>query len=138
MQRHDAQLMRAAAPPVAALTAGAAVVSGLVAGPRGVLGAVLGGALVVAFFAVGHVISGLARESSGGATMALALAAYTVKIVVLGVFLVAFYDTTLFSRPAFGLTALAATLLWLGLQVREFGRLKMLYVEPRDGGHDAA
>ncbi len=136
MQRHDAQLVRAAAPPVVALTAAAAVVSGLVAGARGVLGAVLGGALVVAFFGVGHVISGLVTGRSGEATMAIALATYGVKIALLGVFLAVFVDTTLFAPEAFGWTALAATIVWLGLEVRTFTRLKILYVQPVEDRHD--
>jgi ATP synthase protein I len=129
MQRHDAQLVRAAAPPVAALTVAAAVVSALVAGSDAALGAALGGLLVIAFFTVGHLISGLARSASGPGSMAIALGSYTVKIVLLGLFLVFFADTTLFDPQAFGFTALAAAILWLALQVREFGRLKIAYVE---------
>jgi ATP synthase protein I len=137
MQRHDAQLLRATAPPVAALTVVVAAACALVAGAAAGLGAALGGLLVMAFFASGTAIAAMARTASGGATMALALTAYTVKIVLLGIFLVAFADTTLFDRRVFGFTALAAALLWLALQVRAFGRLKILYVEPVESRHDA-
>jgi ATP synthase protein I len=136
MQRHDAQLVRAATPPVAALTVAATALSAAVAGADAALGAALGGLLVISFFAVGHLISGLARQASGPGTMAIALGSYTVKIVLLGLFLVVFADTTLFDPQAFGFTALAAAILWLALQVREFGRLKIAYVELDEASGD--
>jgi len=132
MHRHDAQLVRAAAPPVAAFTAACAAVAAVVAGGDAAAGAVLGGALVVTFFVTGHLISGLARRASGPNVMAIAMGSYTVKIVLLGVFLVIFADTALFNRQAFGFTALGATILWLALQVRAFGRLQILYTEPEE------
>jgi ATP synthase protein I len=62
--------------------------------------------------------------------MNVALATYLVKIVVLGVFMGIFKNTTLFNTKAFGLTVLACALVWVGFQVRAFLKLKMLYVEP--------
>ncbi|MDX6393743.1 MAG: synthase protein [Streptosporangiaceae bacterium] len=117
---------------VFAAAAGAIMValSGILAGAKGLLGAVLGVALVAAFFAISVLAVQRAARVSPQAMMVAALTTFFVKIIVL-LFLVArFGTTTLFNGRAFGLTAIVCILVWSGAQVMWSLRLKMPYVEP--------
>jgi ATP synthase protein I len=117
---------------VFAAAAGAIMValSGILAGAKGLLGAVLGVALVAAFFAISVLAVQRAARVSPQAMMVAALTTFFVKIIVL-LFLVArFGTTTLFNGRSFGLTAIVCILVWSGAQVFWSMRLKVLYVEP--------
>jgi ATP synthase protein I len=117
---------------VFAAAAGAIMValSGILAGAKGLLGAVLGAALVAAFFAISVLVVQRAARVSPQAMMVAALTTFFVKIIVL-LFLVArFGTTTLFNGRAFGLTAIVCILVWSAAQVMWSLRLKMPYVEP--------
>jgi ATP synthase protein I len=112
---------------------GAAVSWGLV-GTKGLLGAVLGVALVAVFFGISVVAVGRAARISPQVMMITAMISYVVKIVVLLVFVVGFANTTVFSTRAFGLTALACILGWCSAQVYWSLKVKFLYVEPHGEG----
>jgi ATP synthase protein I len=117
---------------VFAAAAGAIMValSGILAGAKGLLGAVLGVALVAVFFAISVLAVQRAARVSPQAMMVAALTTFFVKIIVL-LFLVArFGTTTLFNGRSFGLTAIVCILVWSGAQVMWSMRLKMPYVEP--------
>jgi ATP synthase protein I len=122
----------AVATAVAALVA-AAVSWGLV-GTKGLIGALLGVALVAVFFAISVLAIGRAARISPQAMMITALVTYIVKIIVLLVFIVGLSSTTAFNTRAFGLSALACILVWCFAQITWSLRLKFLYVEPRGQG----
>ena len=122
----------AVATAVAALIA-AAVSWGLV-GTKGLIGALLGVALVAVFFAISVLAIGRAARISPQAMMITAMGTFIVKILALLVFVAAFGSTTVFNGRLFGLTALACILVWCGAQVVWSMRLKFLYVEPRGDG----
>jgi ATP synthase protein I len=106
------------------------VLSAILGGGKGLLGAVLGVALVAAFFGISALAVGQAAKRGPQAMMITAITTYTVKIVVL-LFLVARYnDTTAFNGKLFGLTALVCILVWTTVQVMVSARLKVPYVEP--------
>ncbi len=111
-----------------------AAVSLGVGGGKGLLGAVLGIALVVIFFAISVFAVGRAARISPQAMMITAMVTYIVKILALLVFVAAFGSTTVFNARLFGLTALACVLTWCLAQVVWSMRLKFLYVEPRGDG----
>ena len=111
-----------------------AAVSLGVGGGKGLLGAVLGIALVVIFFAISVFAVGRAARISPQAMMVTAMVTYIVKILALLVFVAAFGSTTVFNARLFGLTALACVLTWCLAQVVWSMRLKFLYVEPRGDG----
>jgi ATP synthase protein I len=106
------------------------VISLGVGGTKGLLGAVLGAALVAIFFAISVFAVGRAAKRSPQAMMITALTTYIVKILLLLFFVVRFSDTTVFSSRLFGLTALACILAWTASQVLWSMRLKAPYVEP--------
>jgi ATP synthase protein I len=111
-----------------------AAVSLGIGGAKGLLGAVLGIALVAVFFAVSVFAVGRAARISPQAMMITAMVTYIVKILVLLVFVAVFGSTTVFNGRLFGLTALACVLTWCLAQVVWSMRLKFLYVEPRGDG----
>jgi ATP synthase protein I len=117
-----------------ALTAAAAVimvaVSAALVGVKGLIGSLLGVALVVVFFGISVVVVGWAARISPPAMMLAALISYLVKIVVLAIVLSALNGTTAFSTRDLGFTAVGCILVWSATQIITTVKLKMLYVEP--------
>jgi len=118
----------------AAVAAVAAVIMAVLAtvlgGSKGLIGALLGVAVVALFFGISVVVVSRAARVSPQAMMMAAIVTYLVKIVLLIVFVGQFQDTTAFSPKAFGLTALACILAYTGAQVIWSMRLNTPYVEP--------
>jgi ATP synthase protein I len=118
----------------AVVAAGAAVImivlSALLGGTKGLIGSVLGAALVLVFFAISIAAVSRAEKVSPRAMMITALTTYLVKILVLVVLVAKFSTTTAFNGRLFGLTAIVCVLVWTGAQVFWSMRLKVLYVEP--------
>jgi ATP synthase protein I len=123
-------IVRRSVVTTAAAAAVMAVISLAVAGGKGLLGSVLGTALVAVFFAISVVAVGRAAKVSPQAMMITAMTTYILKILVLLFFVVRFANSTAFSTRCFGLTALVGILAWSASQVVWSLRLKMLYVEP--------
>jgi ATP synthase protein I len=117
-----------------ALTAVAAAimvaVSAALVGTKGLIGALVGVAIVTAFFGISVLVVGWAARKSPQAMMVAALVTYLVKIVALAVVLSSLNDTTAFSTRALGFTAIGCILVWSATQVITAIKVKMLYVEP--------
>lgn len=117
-----------------ALTAVAAAimvaVSAAVVGVKGLIGALIGVAIVIVFFGISVVVVGRAARISPPAMMLAAMITYLVKIVALAIVLSALNGTTAFSTRALGFTAIGCILVWSATQVITTIKLKMLYVEP--------
>jgi ATP synthase protein I len=129
-----ARIVRRSAAVTAVAALIAVAVSWGVVGTKGLVGALLGVALVAVFFAISVLAVGRAAQISPQAMMITAVVTYIVKIIVLLVFIVGLSSTTAFSTRAFGLSALACILVWCFAQVTWSLRLKFLYVEPRGQG----
>jgi ATP synthase protein I len=130
MLANYAQIVRRSTFTTAAIGAVMAVISVAIGGPKGLLGAVLGIALVAVFFAISVFAVGWAARKSPQAMMITAMTTYIAKILLLLFFVVRFAGTTMFNSRLFGLTALACILAWSASQVYWSMRLKMPYVEP--------
>jgi ATP synthase protein I len=117
-----------------ALTAVAAAimvaVSAALVGTKGLIGALVGVAIVTVFFGISVVVVGRAARISPPAMMLAAIMTYLVKIVALAVVVSALNGTTAFSTRALGFTAIGCILVWSATQVITTIKLKMLYVEP--------
>ena len=117
-----------------ALTAVAAAimvaVSAALVGVKGLIGALIGVAVVAVFFGISVVVVGRAARISPPAMMLAAIMTYLVKIVALAVVVSALNGTTAFSTRALGFTAIGCILVWSATQVITTIKLKMLYVEP--------
>jgi ATP synthase protein I len=118
-----------------ALTAAAAAimvaVCGALVGTKGLVGALIGVAIVTVFFGISVLVVGRAARISPQAMMVAALVTYVVKILALAVVVSALNGTTAFSTRALGFTAIGCILVWSATQVITTARLKMLYVEPQ-------
>jgi ATP synthase protein I len=130
MLANYAGIVRRSVVTTAAVGAVMAVISLAVGGGKGLLGSVLGIALVAVFFAISVVAVARAAKVSPQAMMITAMTTYIVKILVLLFFVVRFASSTAFNTKLFGLTALVCILAWTASQVTWSLRLKIPYVEP--------
>jgi ATP synthase protein I len=117
-----------------ALTAVAAAimvaVCAAVVGVKGLIGALVGVAVVTIFFGISVLVVGRAARRSPQAMMVAAIVTYLVKIVALAVVVSSLNGTTAFSTRALGITAIGCILVWSATQVITTMKLKMLYIEP--------
>jgi ATP synthase protein I len=125
-----ATVVRRAAGPTAAIAAVIVAVSAALVGIKGLIGALLGVALVIVFFGISIVVVGRAARISQPAMMVAALASFLVKIVALAVVVSSLNGTTAFSTRTLGFTAIGCILAWNAAQVIAAMKVKMLYVEP--------
>jgi ATP synthase protein I len=117
-----------------ALTAAAAAimvaVSAALVGVKGLIGALIGVAVVTVFFGISVLVVGRAARVSPQAMMVAAMITYLVKFIALAIVLSSLNGTTSFSTRTLGFTAIACILVWSATQVIVTVKLKMLYVEP--------
>ncbi|HEY6275648.1 MAG TPA: hypothetical protein VIX86_04885 [Streptosporangiaceae bacterium] len=106
------------------------VLGALLGGSKGLLGAALGVALVIAFFGISVLVVGRFAKISPQAMMAAAVGTYLVKILILLVLVGRFQNSTAFNPRFFGLTAIVCVLAYSAAQMIWSMRLKMLYVDP--------
>ncbi|MER5890164.1 hypothetical protein ABT160_40595 [Streptomyces sp. NPDC001941] len=130
MPSNDARTLLYAAVPTAAVGAIAAVISAVVAGGKGALGAVIGTAVVIAFMGIGLLVLQRTAKHFPHLFQAMGLMLYTAQLLLLFVLMTLLKGTTAFSFKAFGFTLLAATIAWISAQARWFMKAKITYVEP--------
>ncbi|WP_327288668.1 hypothetical protein [Streptomyces sp. NBC_01198] len=130
MQQNDARILKGAALVAAPVGVVATVVSAVLAGEQGLVGGLVAILVVGVFFAFGSWVLMTMTEDRPQIAMAAGMLVYAVQILMIGVFVVVFKDTTLFSGRAFGLTLLATALSWVGGQVKQSLTSRMLYVDP--------
>jgi ATP synthase protein I len=126
-----------------ALTAVAAAVmvavSAALVGVKGLIGALIGVAIVTVFFGLSVLVVGRAARVSLGAMMGAAMVTYLVKIIALAVIVSSLNGTTAFSTRTVGFVAIGCILVWSAAQVITTVKVRLLYVEPeppaaRQGG----
>ena len=130
MQQNDARILKGAAIIAAPVGAVATVVSAVLAGEKGLMGGLVAVAVVGIFFAFGSWALMTMTAERPQVAMTAGMLVYVVQILLIGVFIVVFRDTTLFNGKAFGLTLLVTALSWVGGQVKQSLTSRMLYVEP--------
>ncbi|WP_314177449.1 hypothetical protein [Streptomyces winkii] len=130
MQSNDARILRGAAVVAAPVGVVATVVSTLVAGGKGLIGALVAVTVVAVFFGLGFAALMRLTQDKPQVTMMAGMLVYTVQMLLIGVFIIVFSGTTLFNSRAFALTLLVTALAWVGGQVRHSLTSKMLYVDP--------
>ena len=108
----------------------ATIIGGLVAGSQGVIGGVLGTALVIVFFSVGQLILGSVLKNNPQIALMVAMALYIVKIGVLLVLLIVLQHASFFAPRVFAATIVVCTITWTFVEVWYYSRTKVLYVEP--------
>lgn len=127
----DARILLRSAIAVAVTGLVLVVVSAVVVGGKGALGAVLGVVLVAVFFTLSMVTVSLAERWWGPTAMtAAALGTFLVKVLAVMAIVAAFRDTSLFDTRVFGLAAIVGILVWSAGQVVTLARRRVLYVDP--------
>jgi ATP synthase protein I len=130
MQSNDARILRGAAMIAAPVGIVATVVSVLVDGEKGMIGALAGLAVVAFFYGLGFAALMRLTRDRPQVAMTAGMLIYAVQILLMGVFIIVFKGTTLFNGKAFALTLLVTALAWIGGQVRHSLAGRMLYVDP--------
>jgi ATP synthase protein I len=130
MPSHDARIIRGAAIPTAVAGVIAMAISTAVVGGKGLLGALFATLLVIVFFSSGQLALDRLTRNNPQIMMAAALLVYTTQILLVGVVLGVFKNTTLFDTKVFGFTLLGCVLIWTGFQVRGAMKAKIYYVQP--------
>jgi ATP synthase protein I len=130
MPSHDARIpLRGAAIPTAAAGVVALAISTALVGSKGLIGALLATVLVLAFFASGQIALDRLTRNNPQMLMAGGLLVYTTQILLVGIVLAVFKNTTLFDTKAFGFSLLGCALIWTGFQVRGAMKAKIYYVQ---------
>ena len=130
MLSNDAQILRGAAVPAVPVGIVAAVLSTVLAGSKGLIGALVALAVVAVFFGLCFWVLMRFTQHRPQLVMMAGLLVYAVQMLLIGIFIVVFKNTTLFSGRAFALTLLVTALAWVGGQVFATLRSKTLYVDP--------
>jgi ATP synthase protein I len=99
-------------------------------GTKGLLGAMIGVAVVALFFGISVAVVSYAARISPQAMMGAALGTFFFKILALIIIFGQFQDTTAFNPKSFGLTVLVCVLAYSAGLMAWSMRLKALYVEP--------
>lgn len=130
MPSQDTRTLLLSAVPTAAVGAIVAVVSGVVAGGKGALGAGIGTLVVIAFMGLGMLVLQRTAKSLPQLFQAMGMMLYVAQLLLLLIFMGLFKDTTLFNPKAFALALVVATVTWMAAQARAHMKAKILYVEP--------
>lgn len=130
MQSNDARILWSAAIPTALAGLAAVVISALVAGGKGAIGAVVGVGVVIAFFSAGLLALQKSAKAFPQLFQAMGLLVYTTQLLILAIALALFRNTTLFNLRAFAFSLLGCTIIWVIAQVRGHMKAKILYVDP--------
>jgi ATP synthase protein I len=133
VQAQDTPILRGAAIPTVVVGVVLVVIFTVASGPDGLAGSALGLGVVLAFFSLSWFVVSTASSRGPAAMMGAAFGTYIVKIVLLGILLVSFRETTAFDFHAFAWTILVGVIVWTGFQVRAFLRQRPLYVDPDAG-----
>ena len=92
---------------------------------------VVAGLVVVAlFFSVSAYAVAAAGRIADSLTLPAALGTYLIKVVLLGVLLVALRDRPWLDPRAFGLAVVAGTFAWTGMHARRVWTGQIYYVDP--------
>ncbi|WP_328488862.1 hypothetical protein [Streptomyces zaomyceticus] len=134
MPSNDVRTLLHTAVPTAAVGALATVISGVVAGGKGALGAVAGTLVVILFMGVGLVVLQRTAKKFPQLFQAMGLLLYTTQLLVLFVFLTLLKNTSVFDFKAFAFTLLATTVVWVAAQARAYMKAKIMYVDPEKTG----
>jgi ATP synthase protein I len=130
MQASYGRILKRTAVPTAAAAVVMIALCAALGGVKGLIGALLGVALVAVFYGISLVAVSRAARVSPQAMMITAIVTFLAKILALAVLVSRFAGTTAFNSRLFGFTAIACILVWSIGQAVISSRMKVLYVEP--------
>ncbi|MDR3032272.1 MAG: hypothetical protein LBV78_04055 [Kitasatospora sp.] len=106
------------------------MLSTVLGGTKGLIGALLGVALVTIVVGIRVGAGSRAARVSPQAKMITAIGTFIAKIVILAFLVARFAGTSAFNSRLFGFTAIVCILAWSIGQAVTTARMKVLYVEP--------
>jgi ATP synthase protein I len=130
MLANIAPMARRSAAVTAVAAAVMVVLSIVIGGHKGAIGAAIAVGIVAAFFGLSVLALNRAAKISPQAMMLAGMGTYLVKILVLLFLVGRFQNSTAFSPWLFGLTAIVLVLVYDAALAITFTKTKMLYVEP--------
>jgi ATP synthase protein I len=130
MLANIAPMARRSAAVTAVAAAVMVVLSTVIGGHKGAIGAAIAVGIVAAFFGLSVLALNRAAKISPQAMMLAGMGTYLVKILVLLFLVGRFQTSTAFSPWLFGLTAIVLVLVYDAALAITFTKTKMLYVEP--------
>jgi ATP synthase protein I len=130
MLANIAPMARRSAAVTAVAAAVMVVLSTVIGGHKGAIGAAIAVGIVAAFFGLSVLALNRAAKISPQAMILAGMGTYLVKILVLLFLVGRFQNSTAFSPWLFGLTAIVLVLVYDAALAITFTKTKMLYVEP--------
>src|ERR1700742_2316471 len=130
MMTYYGRVVRWSVPLTSVVAAAAVVICAVLGGSKGAYGALIGVAVVTAFFAISIIVVGRAAKVNPMAMMVAALGTFLGKMVAFLIVLALLRHSTAFNGRDLGFTALACILAWSASQVITSMKLNMPYVEP--------
>ena len=128
MERVDARIVRGAVLATVPVCAAVCVAAALLAGRQGLYGALLGGGLAVAFFALTIVAVSVAGRIDPLLMLPAALGTYLVKVAGVVALLLLLRDATWFSHGAFATAVVTGAVAFMIAEARMVLRARVPYV----------
>ena len=128
------RVVRRSAALTGAVAAVCVAICAALGGAKGLYGALIGVAIVTAFFGISVLVVGRAAKVSPQVMMAAALISYVVKIIGFAIVVILLGKSTAFNGRMLGFTAIICILAWTAAEVVTAIKLKLPYVEPDGSG----
>ena len=128
------RVVRRSAALTGVVAAACVAVCAALGGAKGLYGALIGVAVVTAFFGISVLVVGRAARISPQVMMAAAMISYVVKIIGFAIVMVLLGKSTAFNGRMLGFTALICILAWGAAEVVNTIKLRVLYVDPDRSG----
>ena len=128
------RVVRRSAALTGAVAAVCVAVCAALGGAKGLYGALIGVAIVTAFFGISVLVVGRAAKVSPQVMMAAALISYVVKIIGFAIVVILLGKSTAFNGRMLGFTAIICILAWTAAEVVTAIKLRLPYVEPDGSG----
>jgi ATP synthase protein I len=130
MDEFTRKILLIAALPTTGVGLAVTAIVWLTMGASAGIGALVGVAVVVPFFAIGQLILAKVLKHNPAMGMTVAMMLYLGKIAGLAVLLVLLADTSAFDTKIFAVNVLVCTLVWTAAEVWILANSKVLYVDP--------
>ena len=128
------RVVRRSAALTGAVAAVCVVVCAALGGAKGLYGALIGVAIVTAFFGISVLVVGRAAKISPQVMMAAAMISYVVKIIGFAIVVILLGKSTAFDGRMLGFTAIICILAWTAAEVVTAIKLRLPYVDPDGSG----
>jgi len=128
------RVVRRSAALTAVVAAVCVAVCAALGGAKGLYSALIGVAIVTAFFGISVLVVGRAAKISPHVMMAAAMISYVIKIIGFAIVMIALGKSAAIDGRMLGFTAIICILAWSAAEVVTAIRLKLPYVDPDGSG----